>query len=134
MLDITNNIKTVRLDSATVTATGNQTEILDVLGFQGDVCFHLDWTGATADAVGNNLKITVMEGNASNLSDAVEVTDDDRYSKKLSITSAASAGSRLGFIIGVKRYLRLRYTETGTASVPLRSIAILGAPRHAPVV
>ncbi len=133
MLDLANNILTKKLGAATITATGNDSVIVDVQGYQGDVVFHVDWIGATFNDPADYLKLTVMEGDDPTLSDAVEVTDASRYSKLATIEDAAAGVVRLGFIIGLKRYIRLRFNESGTVSVPLRAIAILGAPRHAPV-
>lgn len=138
MHDLYHNINaTMAHASATVTATGNGDTILDLrtLGCE-TVTFLIPITAVAAGDATNYLTITVVEGDDSGLSDGTDVssTEPNRLVTAgpgttytpLAINATGMAGTvkKLGFKVGTKRYCRLRFTETGTASATFSAVAV----------
>lgn len=133
--DMHNNIQQKVAISPVVVAdnTAQVSAIIDRSGF-GTLEFIIA-TGTLADP---NATFTVLveDGDAANLADAAAV--DDKY--LLGTEALASfdfskddAALRIGYA-GYKRYVRLTITPGGnSADAPLAAVAILGAPKLAPV-
>jgi len=82
---------------------------------------------ATADA-SHYFTITAEEGDAANLSDAVAIPTARRLGPALviNLTSQANSVLETGYAKGTKRYMRLVFTETGTADADVSALALLG--------
>lgn len=128
MRDLMNNIHVVRAISPVSVAdtTAQVSQIIDRRGY--DSLTFLIATGSIADADAT-FTVLVEEGDASNLSDAAAVADDDLVG-----TEALAAFQfndddetrKIGYR-GAKRYVRLTITPVNNASAALLSaVAILG--------
>ena len=118
--------------SAQVTATGTG-DLLDVADYE-DVKFVISsHISATADA-SNKFVFGVEEGDAVNLSDAVAVADPNRVfgSAVINNINQDHVVLTLGVQVGLKKYMRLTWTETGTADATFSAVAVLGCPRRVP--
>ena len=140
MQEQADNIKAkVALSYGQLAATGSGITI-DTQGY-GKITFlvHLH-TVTTADA-SNYFAVTVQEGDASNLSDGAAVSSaspsryvgEDPSDRLVNDAAADDTIMRIGVRVGVKRYMGLVLTMTGTADILVSAIAVLGGPRHAPV-
>jgi hypothetical protein len=111
--------------AATLTATGAG-NIIDRQGYGlADFVVQVG-TSTTADG-SNFFTISLEAGDASNLSDAAAVTSaNGLVGANLVINATADANlvNHLGYN-GSKRYVRLVYTETGTASVQICGTCVL---------
>lgn len=134
MRDLVNNLKVTKaVATGTVTASGTGITI-DTQGFQSIMFAVLISAVTTADA-SNYITFGFAEGDASDNSDMTAVTDTDRIlnSAVINNTNQDELTLKIGLSLGTKRYVRLIWTETGTASADFSGIAILGHPAHAPV-
>jgi hypothetical protein len=120
---------------AAVTATG-QSAVVDLQGF-GSVFFLLVCGLITTADGSNYFTMTIEEGDESDGSDMVAITDTDRLLGTPTVINHATNFDdtihKFGAVVGTKRYMRVKYTETGTADGIFGIVAIKGHPRHAPV-
>lgn len=133
MKDLYHDISVLNaLSPAQITATTNG-NIIDLAGYQG--CTFVITTGAIAGGdADNNLTAILQEGDESDLSDAAAVAADD-YMGTLPVFNDAAGQANSQFAVGykgTKRYVRLRFVETGVADAFLSAAAILSHPRHMP--
>ena len=98
--------------------------IVDLQGYDGALII----CGSGALTV--DMPFQLMHGDASNLSDAAAVTDDDLLGLEPTLLAATDNEIKCFGYIGSKRYLRVD-TTTGTG-IAFAAI-IKGFPRHAPV-
>lgn len=136
MREIYNNLKVVKAkNSAQVTGTG-ESAVIDTAGF-GSILFILSTATITTADGDNTFVFSIEEGDQADGSDMTTITDGDRILGELPIINHASnfddVTLKFGAIIGTKRYMRVKYTETGTADGVFGITAILGNPNHAPV-
>lgn len=134
MRDLVNNLKLVKAKShAQVTGTG-QGDIIDLQGFNSIMFGILTAATATADA-DNKFTFGVQEGDLADGSDMATITDTDRILGSAVINAEAQDNVvlKIGAVVGVKRYMRLLWTETGTADATFGAVALLGHPLHAAV-
>jgi len=123
--------------SASVTGTGNSSLIVDTFGFMGTVTFVTTIAAVSAADGSNYLVLSVYESNDDDFSDATETvipanrTIGTGYT--INATSQANSIIAFGVTIGLKRYMRITMTETGTFSATFGIAAILSGPREAPV-
>ncbi len=74
----------------------------------------------------------IFHGNASNLSDAAQLTGEEVLGSATFILTDDNATRRIGYV-GKKRYVQLRIVSTGvTTGGTLGAIAVLGTPLHGP--
>ena len=136
--DLIHNIKAVKgftAASISVTQTG---DTIDLAGYES--CTFLLSTGTGSLSTSNYWTAKLQHGDASDLSDAVDVpaanvmgamgSDADN---KLDSSNDSSTTHKLGYI-GGKRYVRIVLTLTGTMTQVMGCEALLGNPRHAPVL
>lgn len=111
--------------AATLTATGAG-NIIDRQGYGlVDFCVQVG-TATTADG-SNFFTVSLEAGDASNLSDAAAVTASNGLvgaNLVINATTDANLVNHIGYN-GIKRYVRLVYTETGIASVQLAAVAVM---------
>ena len=136
MTSLTNNAKAVRaLDHAQITSTATG-DTIDCAGYS-QVDFFLHTTAAGGADGSNYFTSKVYEGDASNMSDEAEITDTKRISGTKTVfndaTNQADAVNKFGVAVGVKRYMRLKLAETGTADLTVNAIALLTPPGASPV-
>lgn len=133
--DMHSNIQQKRAISPVVVTdnTAQVSQIIDRSGFETLEFIIATGTLADADAT---FTVLVEDGDNSSLTDAAAV--DDKY--LLGTEALASfdyskddATFRIGYT-GYKRYVRLTITPANnTGNAPLAAVAILGAPKLAPV-
>lgn len=119
--------------SAQVTGNGTGTLILDVKDYKS-VAFVIYPTAVAAADADNTMAFTVQEGDSALGYDMADVASD-RYQDTYTCNSTAHANTvkKVGVSVGNKRYMRLKWTETGTVDMTFSSIAVLGGPAEAPV-
>ena len=139
--DLASDIKVVpALLSVALSATTNGL-IIDTKGFES-VTFEINVGTATAGFDSSNkFVVTASAGNAVNdettptsITDAATVTSADLIGTppELDATGDDEKVYRFGYR-GVKRYIRLVFTETGTAAAPISATCILSHARHLPI-
>ncbi len=117
--------------AAAVTATGNGA-IVDTQGFDA-VAFLVAFTAVGAADADNYLTFSVKESDSSTFADGgTEITSPRILGTLPVINTTALTPRKFGVVLGTKRYLRLTFTETGTASATFGVLAALGSPLHAP--
>lgn len=120
---------------AAVTATG-QSSVVDLQGY-ASIFFLLICAGITTADSSNYITMTIQEGDASDGSDMVDITDTDRLLGTPTVINHATNFDdtihKFGAVVGTKRYMRVKFTETGTADGSFGIVAIKGHPLHAPV-
>lgn len=136
MRDLYNNLKVVKAkNSAQVTGTGEGI-VIDTAGF-GSILFILSTAAITTADGSNHFAFSIEEGNVADGSDMAAITDTDRILGTLPVINHATnfddVTLKFGALIGTKRYMRLKWTETGTADGVFGATAVLGNPNHAPV-
>ena len=117
-----------------VTATGASL-VLDRLGYEtAAVVLLVGALTGTHDA-DNNLVFALEESDTIVANDFTAVAAGDIVSSTLpTLDSAGEAGKAYyAEYKGAKRYLRVKYTEEGTASMIMAVLGLLGEPREAPV-
>lgn len=119
--------------SAQVTGSGTGSLILDVKDYKS-VAFVIYPTAVAAADADNTMAFTVQEGDSALGYDMADV-QSDRYHDSYTCDSTSDANTvhKVGVSVGNKRYMRLKWTETGTVDMTFSSIAILGGPAEAPV-
>lgn len=130
---IVHNFKAVQgRANAQATASGTGT-IFDTQGFHS-VAFLVDMKTVAAADADNNLAFTVQEGDSALGYDFEDVAAD-RLISAYTLNATDDAGSifKFGVTMGVKRYMRVKFTETGTADATFGVIVILGNPEEMPV-
>jgi len=134
MRELYNNVKVAAaIVNATISASGNGA-VIDLQGYQS--CMFAIVVGSHPGVgASDTLAFAIQEGDASNGSDMVTVTDTDRLLGSLTLDASGDAATayKVGFVPGVKRYARLTYTEAGLFSGDVAAVAILGHSNHAPV-
>lgn len=119
--------------AATLTATGAG-NIIDRAGY--GLADFLVQVGTSTTADGSNyFTISLEAGDVSNLSDAAAVTSSNGLvgaNLVINATADANLVNHIGYN-GPKRYVRLVYTETGTASVQICGTCVLSDPLLAAV-
>ncbi len=135
MRDLHNNIKAVRAISPVVVAddTAQVGQIIDRQGFESLEFVILTGTLADADAT---FAVLVEHGDASDLSDADAVADNDLLGTEADASFTAAddnAVKKIGYK-GEKRYVRLTITPSGNAAnASLAAVAILSHAFDKPV-
>ena len=130
---ISQNLKvTLAKASGQVTGSGTGT-IFDTQGFHS-VMFALLMAAVAAADEDNTLAFSVEEGDSA-LGYDFEAVAADRLLNQYTLDSTgdASAAHKFGVTVGTKRYMRLKWTETGTVDATFGAIAVLGHPEVAPV-
>jgi hypothetical protein len=119
--------------AATLTATTNGNTI-DRAGY-GQVDFNVQvGTSTTADA-DNLFTVSLEHSDASDMDPAEAVTAANGLlgaNLVINATGDANKVNHIGYN-GIKRYVRLVATETGTASVQICATAVLSEPAQQPV-
>lgn len=133
MKSIVNNIKAVLgKASAQVTASGTGL-IIDTTGFHSLAVLITLAAVAAADA-DNTLAFSAQEGDSALGYDFADVPADRLISAyTLDDTADAQSVQKFGVIFGTKRYIRVKYTETGTVDATFAVTHILGNPEEMPV-
>jgi len=131
MHDIANNVKIQRAQGyGAVTATG-QGVTVDAAGF-GSVAFGILVGTVTAADSSNYFTFKVQEGDASDGSDMADIPTERLIgSAAINAVGQANSALKIGAVL-FKRYVRLAWTETGTANADFGAVAVLGSPNHAP--
>jgi len=119
---------------ATATVTG---PVVDTQGFEA-IMFAINIGAVTTADASNYFTLKIQEGDASDLSDAADVTNAARLLHAAAAVINDATGDdnttqKMGCTIGTKRYMRLVATETGTADATFGAVALLTGARHAPV-
>jgi hypothetical protein len=127
MEDLMNNINPKRAISP-VSVADNTAQVSQIIDMQGNKsCTFVILAGSLGDA-GAEFTVTVHEGDASNLSDAALVSDDDLIGTE-ALASFIQSDDDKCFKIGyrgIKRYVRLTITPTNNATAALlAAVAIL---------
>lgn len=130
--DLHNNIKALLALNTQTIATDTTTEgnIIDTKGF-GAVEFLVS-LGTRTDGTYTPL---IEEGDASNLSDAQAVSDDNLFgTEALAALSASNTIKRIGYRVGKYRYVRLSMVSASTTSgsTGVTGVAILANPDNMP--
>lgn len=136
MRDLMNNIHTVNAISPVAARTDNTAIVSSIIDTQGyDSLTFAIAVGTNTDA-NATFAVLVEDGDASNLSDAAAVADDDLIGTEAlaGYTFSDDAESRKIGYRGSKRYVRMTVTPSGNDSgnIFLAGIAILGHPNRAP--
>jgi hypothetical protein len=133
MHDLVNNVGvTLGKASGQVTATGAGT-IFDTKGFHSVMFAILLAAVAAADA-DNTLAFTAEEGDSALGYDFVAVPTDRLINAyTLDDTADAASVKKMGVATGTKRYMRIKYTETGTVDATFGVVVVLGNPEERPV-
>ena len=134
MKDLFNNVA-VKTAIAPVSIADNTAQVSSIIDRQGyeSVTFAIA-TGDIADADAT-FAVLVEHGNASNLSDAAAVDDDDLLGTEAiaGFTFADDNATRKIGYVGGKRYVRFTITPSGNGSAALMAaVAILGHPHVTP--
>ena len=141
--DLFNSVTaTLEETRATVTASGD--DIIDTKGF-ADILFLVEISAVAAGDSSNYLLFTVEESDDDDFGDGTEavVTDTARLTSdaasaviasgvvlKIADTGLANTLVTFGYKPGTKRYVRVKWTETGTASAVFSLISLKNAARH----
>lgn len=130
--DLANNIAVRNaFTAAAVTATGNGA-IVDTQGFDS-ATFVVAFSAVGAADTGNFLTFSVRESDSDTFGDSGTEITAPRILGTLPVINTTSLSPRkFGVVLGTRRYLRLTWTETGTANATFGVIAVLGTARHAP--
>lgn len=133
MNNIFHNVEAVKAKShaqATGTATGDAIDVS-----QYDNVSFVILTAATTTADGSNyFTFSVVEGDDSGLSDAAAVPSDRLFgSAVINDAGQDNVVLQIGAKVGLKKYMGLKWTETGTADATFGAVAMLGGARHQPV-
>lgn len=133
MHDIVNNIGAILAKaSAQVTASGTGI-VIDTAGFKSAAFLIMFAAVAAADA-DNTMAFTAEEGDSALAYDFVAVPATRLINPyTLAATATAQSVKKFGVILGTKRYIRLKYTETGTVDATFGAVAVLGNPAERPV-
>lgn len=139
MLDIVNafSFQTAKA-YANLTASANSAEVVDTQ-FGGNVVAFVIYIHAAATADGSNyFTVKVEESDDATFATGVTVVTDsaDRIigtQPVINATTLAASLKKFGVAVGIKRYMRLVFTETGTADITVSAFGIVGAQRHQPV-
>jgi len=127
--------------SSQITATGSSSTIIDMKGFSEALFIILSTVVAAADG-SNFLTFSLEHGDQANLSDAADVAAPDVTAQGISGSVGASfalnATTTVGYCgkiqyKGQKRYVRLKYTETGTFDGTFSAVVLKGEARNLPV-
>lgn len=130
-----NDIKVVnalkQAATRTATATG---EVIDMQGYGAAIIAVQVGTSTTADA-DNYFTVSLTHSDASDMTGEEAVTTAKGLlgaNLVINATTDADKVNKIGYA-GIKRYIRLAVTETGTASVQTAAVAFLMQPAFAPV-
>lgn len=141
--DLFNSV-TPTLEEARATVTGSGEDIVDTKGFT-DILFLVEISAVAAADADNYLLFTVEESDDDDFSDGTEtlVTDSARLSSdaaskviasgvvlKIANTNQANTLVSFGYKPGTKRYVRIKWTETSTASAVFSLISLKNGARH----
>jgi len=136
MQDLTNNIQVLRaLVASTITATTVGTLYADLQQFEQIAVAVTIETVGTADAT-NLLTFSVEESDSSSFASGNTAVPAIRIigtATVINATAQATTTAKFGVVKGLKRYLRVVVTETGTASANVAALWLLGSPRRGPV-
>lgn len=129
------NFKVVNALNQAATLTGTTAgNIIDMQGFGSATIVVQVGTATTADA-DNYFTVSLTHSDASNMDgeEAVSATNGlVGANLVINATTDANKVNKIGYN-GIKRYIRLAATETGTASVQIAAVALLGHPNFQPV-
>jgi len=126
-------ILTALAQGATITATGTGST-MDRQGYELIDFIVSIGTSTTADG-GNFFTISLEASDAANMSGSEVVTAANGLvgaNLVVNATADANLANHIGYN-GKRRYVRLVYTETGTASVQIASVAVLSLPARGAV-
>lgn len=135
MYDLVNNLNVQSAKAhAQMTADTNGLAV-DTQGYNGTVMFIINLSAVATADTSNLFTIKVEESDDSSFGTATEVTADSTriVGTQPTITTTGAQIKKFGVTIGVKRYLRLVFDETGTADITGSALAILGHARNIPV-
>ena len=129
MRDLHNHIEVRRAISPAAAVTDNTALVSQIIDRQGfDALEFLIATGSLADADAT-FTVLVEDGDASNLSDAAAVADDQLLGTEASaapLFSDDNKARKIGYR-GSKRYVRLTITPAGNSGdVYMSAVAVLG--------
>ncbi len=115
-------LQVIAFEGATISSdTTTDGEIIDMQGYNS-VVFILQ-TGAVS---AGDVTALIQDGDASNLSDASDVTDTFLSGTEAStLIDAANTTTRIGYV-GKKRYVRLSAVSDNSANLYFSSIAVKG--------
>jgi hypothetical protein len=133
MHDIVNNVGVALAKaSAQVTASGTGI-ILDTKGFHS-LAYLITFAAVAAADADNTLAFAAEEGDSALGYDFVAVPTE-RLINAYTLNSTATAQSvqKFGVIPGIKRYMRVKYTETGTVDTTFSVTLLKGNPEERPV-
>lgn len=126
------NLAAKAASHANITASGTG-DIIDVSQYEDVKFVILTATTTTADG-SNTLTFSIEEGDTpSTLADAAAVASDRVHGS--AVINAASQDNvvlTIGATVGIKKYMRLKWTEVGTTDTNWGAIALLGGARHLP--
>lgn len=143
--DIYHSLQTkTAMTAATVTGSGTGT-IIDTQGFECGMFVLLPST-ITADADTNYLTLDIEESDSSSFADSgVAMSSTEEGKRRLQtpgsgtaytavrVAATATTPVCIGFKVGILRYVRLKWTETGTYSAVSAAVCVLGGARSEPV-
>lgn len=113
--------------------TGTRTgEIIDVRGYDQATMLVQVGTVTTADAT-NKFTVDLYHGDLASGTDGTSVDSGDRIGAAFDIDASGDADKTAAFgYLGDKRYIHVKVTESGTASVLMGATAILGKGAQQP--
>ncbi len=125
-------VVTLEENRATVTATGD--DIIDMKGYE-EVLILVEISAVSAADSSNYLTFTLQESDDDDFSDGTEValTDTSRVHGTLPVinnTNLANTIKKFSVAVGTKRYLKIIWTETATASAVFSIVSIKSGARH----
>jgi hypothetical protein len=119
------------VDNGAKTATTTGT-VIDVRGYDEANFVVQVGTVTTADAT-NKFTIDLYEGDLASGTDGTSVAAGDRIGAAVDIDGTGDAQKTIAFgYLGKKRYVHVKATEAGTASVIFGATAILGQGAQQP--
>jgi hypothetical protein len=134
--DLYHNIKSdISIKTADVTAATVTGEIVDVAGFESIAINVITGPVTTADA-SNYYSIVLYEAADAAMATESAVAAADIMGTQTVINASATQLNKsftFGYK-GVKRYLRVKAIETGTAQATITALVIKGNPHVAPAV
>jgi hypothetical protein len=123
--DLVHDIKVAQCVVAqTLTATTTGTAV-DMSGYEAATFIINVGTGVSTD---NKLTVSLVEGAASDSLTDVAAADQLNASFDITAVGVYKIGYR-----GVKRYVAVKLTETGTVSAPVSVTGVLSSARVAPI-
>jgi hypothetical protein len=113
--------------------TGDRTgAVIDVRGYDKVALVAQVGTVTTASAT-NKFTVDIYHGDLASGTDGTTVSAADRIGAATDVDDTTDADKTIAFgYLGNKRYVHLKVTETGTASVLLGGTAVLSAKNQQP--